>query len=140
MGKRIIITGADFHINAIDDGGGPTYRDGQVVSPLWVTAGTKFTSASGYSVVTFPVTPGESYSVITDRTSSAFAFSSVFPANNVAYIGNARIVATQAEPQSGTVPTGAAYMTIVQNAPDTGNLFPSSVSIGDDIVRVSDYR
>ena len=140
MGKRIIITGADFHVNAIENGGGPTYRNGQVISPLWVTAGTKFTSASGYSVVTFPVTPGETYNVQTDRTSSAFAFSSVLPADNVAYIGGARLLATPSDPQSGTVPAGAAYMTIVQNAPDAGNLFPSSVSIGDDIVRVSDYR
>lgn len=139
MGKRIIITGADFHINAVETG--PiTYRTGQVITPLWVTNGTKFTIGQGYSIVAFPVTPGESYSIITDRTSTAIAFSAVLPADQVAYVGGTRYVATPDSPLSGIVPTGAAYMAVVQNAPDVGNLFPSSISIGQDIVRVSDYR
>ena len=138
MGKKLIIIGADFSANAID---GPTYRTGQQVSPLWVTSGTKYTNASGYTVIVFPVTPGEAYSVETDRESSAFAFSAEFPANNVAYIGGARILATPSSPQSGTVPSGAAYMGVVHTYNNgSDNIFPSSISLGDDIVKVSDYR
>ena len=141
MGKRLVIKDADFSVNAIESGGGPTYQAGQQVSSVWVVDGTKYTSASGYAIVVFPVTPGEAYSVETDRTSSAFAFSSGFPANNVAYIGGARIVATPSSPQSGTVPSGAAYMGVVHTYENgTNNLFPSSISLGDDIVKVSDYR
>lgn len=141
MGKKLIIIGADFATNALERGDGPTYRAGQILSPLWVTSGTKFTNASGYAIVVFPVTPGETYSVETDRTSSAFAFSSVLPANNVVYIGGERILATPESPQSGTVPSGAAYMGVVYTYENgANNIFPSAISLGDDIVRVSDYR
>lgn len=139
MGKRLIIKGADFSQNALEPGS-VTYRTGQVISPLWVTAGTKFTVSSGYSIVAFPVTPGEAYSVVTDRSSSAIAFSQVLPADQVPYIGGTRYVATPESPLSGVVPEGAAYLAVVQNAPEVGNLFPSSISLGSDIVRVSDYR
>ena len=136
MGKKLIIKGADFSDNALEKG-----RVGEIVSPMWPRDGSTFAAASGYSTVVFPVIPGESYSVVTDRTSSAFGFSSVFPVDQTPYIGGARIIATPQSPKSGTVPEGAAYMGVVHtynNGAD--NIFPSAISLGDDIVKVSDYR
>lgn len=140
MGKRLEILGADFSANAL-----PTisYRDGEVITSLWPASGTKFLGSVGYSCVTFEVEPGEPYTVMCDNELSApFGFSSTYPQIQTSYIGGSRYLVAEGTPLSGVVPSGANYMTFGQIAPDDGgvNLFPSAISIGDDVVDVSDYR
>ena len=144
MGKMLIIKGANFSANSFDnDSGTPTYRSGTVIDKLWPSSGTQFNSANGYKSVAFQVTPGEQYIVENDHELSApFGFSAALPEGGTQYIGGARVLVAAGTPATGTVPAGAAYMTFGQIASDGGgiNLFPSAISIGADIVDVSQYR
>ena len=144
MGKKIIIKGADFHVNAITD---TSYEMvGEIVNSMWVgNSGSVIISApsmSGQKIAVFEVVPGDAYTVSTDKTSSAIGFTATKPNGSakVPYVDGERHLAYPNQPISGIVPAGAHYVSFGMYSPDAGNLFPESATFGNGYIDCEDYR
>jgi hypothetical protein len=141
MGKKLIIKGADFHVNAITD---TSYEMvGEILEGSWVRNGESMAgTVPGYKIVIFEVVPGDAYTFTTDKTSSAIGFTATKPTAGatVPYVDGERHLAYPNQPCSGIVPAGAHYVSFGMYAPDAGNLFPESATFGNGYIDCEDYR
>lgn len=148
MGKKLIIKGADFHVNAIT---GTSYEMvGEILQGSWIVNGEYLGGASptikNHKIAIFEVIPGDAYTISTDKTpSSAIGFTATKPTKGVdiPYVDGERHLAYPNQPCSGVVPAGAHYVSFGMYAPDApngGNLFPETATFGDGYIDCDDYR
>lgn len=144
MGKKLIIKGADFHINAITD---TSYEMvGDILQGSWVVNGSAIESGrqtlKNHKIAIFEVVPGDAYTFSTDKTSSAIGFTATKPTAGatVPYVDGERHLAYPDQPCSGVVPVGAHYVSFGMYAPDGGNLFPETATFGDGYIDCEVYR
>ena len=144
MGKKLIIKGADFHVNAITD---TSYEMvGEILQGSWVVTGQYIMGTkpalSNHKIAIFEVIPGDAYTVSTDKTSSAIGFTATKPTAgaDVPYVDGERHLAYPNQPCSGIVPTNARYVSFGMYAHDAGNLFPETATFGNGYIDCEDYR
>ena len=144
MGKKLVIKGADFSVNAITD---TSYEMvGDILENMWVGGSGYIIISSqgnqGQKIAIFEVVPGDVYAVSTDKISSAIGFTATKPngSEQIPYVDGERHLAYPNQPLSGVVPTGARYVSFGMYSPDVGNLFPETATFGDGYIDCADYR